>query len=295
MEKSQGRPVEGPNFRSLLLEKLSREIIHRMTTGIVIMSTAIVSSVLLMHRKGISEDLLIKMVNELAKYILHKGYKVGGVNENSSAVAVRNAIGFLSGIITKTKKNIFELTISAGDEFQKILMLSYYRNTLTHAFLPEAFVGCAIASFGEQLNTKEGIPLSRIHEQSSFLINLLRSDYYIDYSLPDYNSFLAVVQQMQDNMVLELKGTDKVVISVSGLRMIAFYCSLLRSQIECYWASLVYIITIARSQDHRYETSSLSKFFDTVQWFMESLYDEKVIEDYEACSLESIRNTFETY
>jgi len=85
---------------------------------------------------------------------------------------------------------------------------------------------------------------------------------------------------MQDNMVLELKGTDKVIISISGLRMIAFYCSLLRSQIECYWASLVYIITIARSQDHRYETSSLGKFFDTVQWFMESLYDEKVIEDY---------------
>jgi hypothetical protein len=67
--------------------------------------------------------------------------------------------------------------------------------------------------------------------------------------------------------------------------MIAFYCSLLRSQIECHWASLVYIITIARSQDHRYETSSLNKFFDTVQWFMESLFDEKVIEDYEACSL----------
>lgn len=142
------------------------------------------------------------MVNELAKYILHKGYKVGGVNENSSAVAVRNAIGFLSGITIKTKKNIFELTISAGEEFQKILMLSYYRNTLTHAFLPEAFVGCVIASFGEQLNTKEGISLSRIYEQSNFLINLLRNDYYIDYSLKSYSEFMRVIQQMQDNMVL---------------------------------------------------------------------------------------------
>jgi hypothetical protein len=50
----------------------------------------------------------------LAKYIIKKGYKVGGVNENSSAVAVRNAIGHLSGITTRTKKNIFELTIKAG-------------------------------------------------------------------------------------------------------------------------------------------------------------------------------------
>jgi glycerol-3-phosphate O-acyltransferase len=134
-----------------------------MTHGIVIMSTALVSSVLLMHRKGISEEELIKTVNELAKYILQKGSKVGGVNENSSAVAVRNAIGYLEGIITKTKKNIFELSIKAGSEFQKILMLSYYRNSLTHAFFPEGFVGCAIAAFGEQLYSNEGIALSRIH------------------------------------------------------------------------------------------------------------------------------------
>lgn len=47
------------------------------------------------------------MVNEIAKYIIFKGYKVGGINENSSAVAVRNAIGYLRGITMKSKKNIF--------------------------------------------------------------------------------------------------------------------------------------------------------------------------------------------
>lgn len=138
------------------------------------MSTAIVSSVLLMHRKGISEDQLIKTVTDITKYILKKGYRVGGVNQNSSAAAVRNTISYLNGITTKTKKNIFELTISAGDEFQKILMLSYYRNTLTHAFLPEAFIGCALSAFGDQLNLNEGVPLTRIHEQTKFLTSLLR-------------------------------------------------------------------------------------------------------------------------
>jgi hypothetical protein len=42
---------------------LGKEIVLRMTHGIVIMSTALVSSVLLMHRKGISEDSLIRFVN----------------------------------------------------------------------------------------------------------------------------------------------------------------------------------------------------------------------------------------
>jgi len=91
------------------------------------------------------------MVNEVAKYLLKKDYQVGGVSSNSSAVAIRNAITYLEGVITKTKKNVFELTISAGNEFRKILMLSYYRNTLIHAFIPEAFICFAIISFGEQL------------------------------------------------------------------------------------------------------------------------------------------------
>jgi glycerone phosphate O-acyltransferase/fatty acyl-CoA reductase len=102
-----GSQQEGPEFRKELMVQLGKEIITRMTNGIVIMSTALVSSVLLMHRKGISEDALIRYVNEIVKYILAKGYKVGGVNENSSAVAVNNAIGYLSGITSKTKKNIF--------------------------------------------------------------------------------------------------------------------------------------------------------------------------------------------
>ncbi len=50
--------------------------------------------------------------------------------------------------------------------------------------------------------------------------------------------------------------------------MIAFFCSLLKAHIECYWASIVYIISISRNEEHKYEANSLSKFFDTVQWFM---------------------------
>ena len=67
-------------MRRECVKVVGREIIRRLTNGVVVMSTALVSSVLLMHRKGISEDDLIKTVNELAKYIIKKGHKVGGVN-----------------------------------------------------------------------------------------------------------------------------------------------------------------------------------------------------------------------
>jgi hypothetical protein len=79
----------------------------------------------------------------------------------------------LDNITVKTKKSIFELQISAGNDFQKILMLSYYRNTITNAFLPEAFLGCSLASFGEQLYLKEGVKIYRAEEETRFLMQIL--------------------------------------------------------------------------------------------------------------------------
>jgi glycerol-3-phosphate O-acyltransferase len=52
-------------------------------------------------------------------------------------------------------------------------MLSYYRNTIMHTFLPEAFVSCALAAFGAQLSSKEGVKIGRLFEETAFLMELL--------------------------------------------------------------------------------------------------------------------------
>ena len=81
--------------RKEAVQTLGKQIIYKMTDRLVVLSTGIVSCVLLMNRRGITEDNLIKSVNWIAKYILKKGYRIGGINENSSAIAVRNAISHL--------------------------------------------------------------------------------------------------------------------------------------------------------------------------------------------------------
>jgi glycerone phosphate O-acyltransferase/fatty acyl-CoA reductase len=103
-----------------------------------------------------------------------------------------------------------------------------------------------------------------------------------------------VVREMSDNQIVQERD-GRLTTHPAGHRMIAFYCSLVRAHVDCYWASMVYVLSIARNEGRRYETSSLGKFYDTVQWFLESLYGEKLIEDYEACSLESIRTAFATF
>ncbi len=54
MKKNNEIDDQKAGYKSLVIQKLGKEIIYRMTEKIVIMSTGIVSSVLLMHRKGIS-------------------------------------------------------------------------------------------------------------------------------------------------------------------------------------------------------------------------------------------------
>jgi hypothetical protein len=71
------------------------------------MSTSVVSAILLMNRKGITEDHLVSNVHWLTKEILSRGYRIGGINNYSPNIAVRNAIGHLENIIVKTKKNVF--------------------------------------------------------------------------------------------------------------------------------------------------------------------------------------------
>ena len=40
---------------------------------------------------------------------------------------------------------------------------------------------------------------------------------------------------------------------------------------------------------------SLSKFEEYVQWHIESLYEEKVVDHYESCSMETLKNAIKTF
>lgn len=110
------------------------------------MSTAIVSSILLMHRKGVNEDDLVVSVSEVARQLMRKGFKVDKLSENSALATINSTVGFLKGL-AKSKRGVFELTVNDTDGLKNALMLSYYRNTLLQAFLPDAFLACALASF----------------------------------------------------------------------------------------------------------------------------------------------------
>jgi glycerol-3-phosphate O-acyltransferase len=60
-----------------------------------------------------------------------------------SVAIIKQAIKHLSGLLEK-KKDVFEASIQAKKDYKNILMLSYYRNSLAHIFLNEAFIACSL-------------------------------------------------------------------------------------------------------------------------------------------------------
>ena len=73
------------------------------------MPTSMVAAIILMNRKGIQEEQLVKKIEWLANQILVRGGKIGSINDCSAVIAVRNSINHLQDAVVKTKRNIFEL------------------------------------------------------------------------------------------------------------------------------------------------------------------------------------------
>lgn len=70
-------------------------VVYSLIDKLVIMPTSMVAAIILMHRKGIQEEQLVKKIEWLANQILVRGGKIGSINDCSAVIAVRNSINHL--------------------------------------------------------------------------------------------------------------------------------------------------------------------------------------------------------
>jgi len=196
---------EGTN-RFGLVKKLGYEVVHRLNDNLVVMPTAMVASIFLMHRRGISEEGLSEKVEWLTKQIILRGGKVGFSDENYSFVAIRGAIKNLENLIEK-KKDVFHLRAGAKEELKNVLMLSYYRNGLGHLFWNEGIVVCALASFGQEIAWKEGVHIDRLWDEVNFLHSLVYREFQIREKITKKN-YPELIELMAQRGLFKLFNTE---------------------------------------------------------------------------------------
>ena len=189
-------PQDNKADRKELVIDLAHDILEKMHEKLVIMPTAVVASVILMHRKGIKEDELVSKVEWIAREINKRGIKVATINSQKPVVAVKMSLNHLEGLLNN-KKDIFHPSVSVKSDYKNVLMLSYYRNSLLFVFFNEALIACSLNAFGFDIAHKEGVPVERLIEETLFIQKLIGNEVVLKKRVTkeNFGEFLDIMTQ----------------------------------------------------------------------------------------------------
>ena len=90
----------------MVLSNLGHQIVYDLSDNLVVTPPAIVSSIILMNRIGISDDRLSEKVEWLCKELSSRNIKIARTQADSS-ISVANTLELLGDIVTKSKKDMF--------------------------------------------------------------------------------------------------------------------------------------------------------------------------------------------
>ena len=237
------KPFESKDDRRQLVNGLGHDLIRVINDNLIIMPTSIVASIILMNRKGLIEETLIKKVEWLIPEILKRG---GKVTTEFVLVTVKQAISHLDNLLEK-KRDIFHPSYTAKHDFKNIILLSYYRNMLGHLFFNEALIACSLVAFGYELAWKDGVPVERLWESTSYLQKLIGKEWFTWKTL-DQENFNNLLSSMLQRETLIQDG-DKIKVAKKGEELIKFLCSLLWPFIESYWVTSVFLFAL-KGREH---------------------------------------------
>jgi glycerol-3-phosphate O-acyltransferase len=169
--------VKNESITKKFIQDLGEELTYQQVENLVTMSTPLIATILLMHRKGISHDLLIQRVGWLYEEIKARKGELNFSAAPSSAV-IQTALNFLSAFVDK-KRDIFEPSVSAKKGQKNIMMLAYYRNNLIHLFINEAELACTLLGFNSIEDIQKGVSIDAVWEKVSFLRDILSDEFVL--------------------------------------------------------------------------------------------------------------------
>jgi 1-acyl-sn-glycerol-3-phosphate acyltransferase len=269
--------------QKLISNNLGYYMNHRLTNNLVIMPTNICASLLLMHRKGISEDELVKQIDWLVKELKHRNVDMPSYC-NDSKICMTKGTYHLNETVGK-KKDIFQPRVIPKIDYKNILLLGYYRNNLIHIFLNEAFIACSLFGFGHHDSWKEGVGRQALWEKTEFISKLLQNEFVLPKTFNSVEYFDEVLAMMIQNETLSEKEDGSIIIHPNGENHINYLNSLIWPFIDTYWVTFVFIFSLVPSK-----FVQEGKMYEKTQWFAESLYEDQIISFYESCSQEIIKN-----
>ena len=223
-----------------------------------------VATIVLMHRRGISEDSLQEKVRWLCTEINSRGVRVGR-NQGNSSISL-GTMGLLAKVLQKSKKDMFEVEVRFDQSsFVQLFTLTYYRNTLAHIFFQEAIIVTALTSFGHESIVSPKVQVEEVRKRSLMLWQMLENEFYLSNSLSDSHRFDELMELLQKKGVVRVQDGCVVAQDISG-NFYNFYWSLVWPVVESYWGVCLYLFKLLKNPP-----ISADKLNTELQWFAQSL------------------------
>jgi len=84
--------------RTVLAQSMKEEFCYQFSENMVVMTTCMVANVILLHRKGISQQELLKECQWIHKEVEARGVKIG-LQALPSSSTIRAALDYLKGFV----------------------------------------------------------------------------------------------------------------------------------------------------------------------------------------------------
>ncbi|CDW87851.1 male sterility protein [Stylonychia lemnae] len=276
------------------ITNFGQKLCQNQTDNLVIMITSLTASILLMHRKGISYDQLLQKSEWLFQEVQARNAELS-FNSSPSSTMISTSLGYLGKFIDQ-KRNVFEPSVSAKKDYKNIVMLSYYRNNLTHLFINDSEIACCIFGFGSILDlSKNEIKVDELEQKYKYLQDLLSEEFVIRKTNKTKDNFLKNLEFMESRRLFTYDKTNQTLkMQLQDSKQQyghSFLCHMLLPYIESYWLTFIYFISL----DNRQAQIEENSLYNKIQWLAEALYDQGHVKFYESCMLESMRNAVKRY
>lgn len=313
-------PFIDQSHRHQLLSTLSYSIVGSLDKNVVITSTAIVATVLLSCRRGISREELVSKCDWLRDEIFARGSEVAF--EGAAEAMVDYALNLLRNLIQK-RRNMYEPTqsvegqasspVPSSNYRKNILVLSYYRNQLLHIFQWEGAIAIVMAALaGMKSSRKKKLPIhssengveeSVMVEEVTFLAKLWAAEFVNPPNLDIEKVILRALDKMTaDGVIVRHTVSSQPTspdaapvtqrlykISSRGEGILTFLCTMFWPFVETYFIACLTLFTT--SADAIKPTALAQR----MGWLGEKMYDEGKINFFESCSTEILNNAISLF
>jgi glycerol-3-phosphate O-acyltransferase len=135
---------QSPQKLDSFIQSLETELTLKQIENQVIMTTSLVSTIILMYRKGINTDLLLKRIQWLYIELKERGADTCMGMMPTKKILLKS-LSYLTDFTT-VKRDVIEPKVEGSNGEKNLLMLAYYRNNLSHIFVQEAMIVLTILS-----------------------------------------------------------------------------------------------------------------------------------------------------